>query len=75
LADRQIAQILGIQELANRWSVSRSTVERLIDTGELETISIMSRRMVPLREVKRIEKHGAGKARPRAKLEAKEMPC
>jgi len=58
-------QLLSVQETAKRWSVSYFTVRRLIDTGELRSVTIRTRRLVPLSEIERCEVEGVGTARRR----------
>lgn len=62
MADKQL---FSVQETAKRWGVSPFTVRRLIDSGELRSVTIAARRLVPVAEVERCEVEGAGRARKR----------
>ena len=53
-----VRTLLSFIEVAHRWGVSPFTVRRQADAGEIQTIFIGSRRLVPIREVKRVEKQG-----------------
>jgi excisionase family DNA binding protein len=56
-------QLLSIQETAERWGVSPFTVRRLIDAGDLRSVTIAARRLVPLPEIERCELAGTGTPR------------
>jgi excisionase family DNA binding protein len=58
-------QLFSVQETAERWGVSSFTVRRLIDSGELRSVTIAARRLVPISEIERCEVEGAGTARKR----------
>jgi len=47
--------LLAIREVAERWGVSSFTVRRRLENGELRSVRIGSRRLIPLREVERVE--------------------
>jgi hypothetical protein len=49
--------------LTKRWTVSRDTLNRAATRGELRTIYLAGRRMVPRSEVERIELVGFGRRR------------
>ena len=55
--------LFGIGEAADRWGISPWTVRRLIDSGELRSVTIGARRLLPLAEVQRAEQFGVGKSR------------
>ena len=55
--------LFGISEVGDRWGVSPWTVRRLIDSGELRSITIGARRLLPLTEIERAEQFGVGKSR------------
>ena len=55
--------LFAIRELAERWGISPYTVRRLIDKGELHSVTIGARRLVPLAEVTRAEQFGLGVSR------------
>jgi excisionase family DNA binding protein len=52
--------LLSIDETAERWGVSPWTVRRLIRAGDLCSVLIGTRRLVPLPAVERAEESGAG---------------
>jgi excisionase family DNA binding protein len=56
-------KLYGIHELAVRWGVSRDTVRKLVADQELRSVTIATRRMIPLAEVQRAELLGVGRAR------------
>lgn len=58
-------QLFSVQETAKRWGVSPFTIRRLIDCGELRSVTIAARRLVPISEIERCEVQGAGTARKR----------
>ena len=58
-------QLWSVRETAERWSVSPFTVRRLIDSGELRSVTIGARRLLPVSEIERCEAQGAGTARKR----------
>lgn len=61
-------QLFSIQETADRWGVSHFTIRRLIDAGDIHSVTIAARRMVPRTELERCELMGTvGKPRPRGK--------
>jgi hypothetical protein len=55
--------LFGIAETAGRWGVSTFSVRRLIDAGELGSVTIGARRLVPLAEIRHAEQHGVGTPR------------
>jgi excisionase family DNA binding protein len=50
----------GIGEFAHMFGVSRDTAKRLAKQGNLRTIRVGKRRLVPLSEVQRVEREGLG---------------
>jgi excisionase family DNA binding protein len=58
-------KLFSIERLAERWDLSKWSVRRLLVQGELKSVTIGARRLIPLSEVERAEQFGAG--RPRAK--------
>lgn len=58
-------QLFGYEELENRWGVSRFTIRRAVLRGDLRTVNIGARQLVPLSEVERVEREGLGTPRPR----------
>jgi excisionase family DNA binding protein len=56
-------RLLSIERLAERWDLSKWSVRRLIVAGELKSVTIGARRLVPLNEVERAEQFGVGRPR------------
>ena len=56
-------KLFSIERLAERWDLSKQSVRRLILSGELKSVNIGARRLVPLGEVERAEQFGVGRAR------------
>jgi excisionase family DNA binding protein len=56
-------KLLSIEHLAERWDLSKYSIRRLIVQGELKSINIGARRLVPLSEVERAEQFGVGRPR------------
>jgi excisionase family DNA binding protein len=56
-------RLLGIETVATRWDMSKWSVRRLINDGELKSVTIGARRLVPLTEVERAEQFGVGTPR------------
>lgn len=54
--------LFGIANTARRWEVSKDTVRRKIESGEIRSIRIGSRVLVPLSEIERVEQFGVGKS-------------
>jgi len=55
----------SISEAAAVLGVSKFTVRRLIDAGEIKAVNVAARRMIPSSEVDRVMVHGTGRARQR----------
>jgi excisionase family DNA binding protein len=53
-------KLLSIERLAQRWDLSKYSIRRLIVQGELKSVTIGARRLVPLSEVERAEQFGVG---------------
>ena len=53
-------QAVGLGTFAKMFDVSRDTMGRAADRGELKTIYICGRRMVPRSEVDRVKLEGLG---------------
>jgi len=45
------AELLSVQEAARRLSIGTTTVKRLIATGELRSVTVDRRRLVPVRAI------------------------
>lgn len=56
-------KLLSIERLAERWDLSKYSVRRLIVQGELKSVTIGARRLVPLSEVEHAEQFGVGRPR------------
>ena len=60
--------LFPIRVIAERWGVSRWTVSRLIASGELASVRIRGRSLVPVDAVVSAEQNGGvGGRKPRAK--------
>ena len=53
----------GLATVADMFEVSRDTMKRLAGSGELKTITVAGRRLVPASEVERVEREGIGRKR------------
>jgi len=53
----------SVADLARAWDVSTVTVRKYIDRGDLRSVTIGTRRLVPADEVRRVEFEGLGNAR------------
>ena len=58
-----IVKLFSIERLAERWDLSKWSIRRLIVQGELKSVTIGARRLVPLSEVERAEQFGVGTPR------------
>jgi hypothetical protein len=56
-------KLLSIKRLGERWDLSKYSVRRLIVQGELKSVTIGARRLVPLSEVEHAEQFGVGRPR------------
>jgi excisionase family DNA binding protein len=63
MSNEAAKQLLSIDRLAERWDLSKYSVRRLIVQGELKSVNIGARRLVPLTEVERAEQFGVGTPR------------
>jgi excisionase family DNA binding protein len=63
MGEESVKQLLSIDRLAERWDLSKYSVRRLIVQGELKSVNIGARRLVPLSEVERVERFGVGRPR------------
>ncbi len=50
--------LLGVHEVAQRWGVSDFSVRRLIAKGDIASVSVGARRVIPVEEILRIEQSG-----------------
>jgi excisionase family DNA binding protein len=55
--------LFSIERLAERWDLSKYSVRRLIVQGELRSVTIGARRLIPISEVERAEQFGLGTPR------------
>lgn len=60
----------GFSEFAQMFSISLDSAKRLWKSGALTTITVGGRRLIPLSEVERIERHGIGTPRKRKAADA-----
>jgi excisionase family DNA binding protein len=58
-------RLIGLADAARELGVSVFTLRRLALAGELKTVTVGARRLVPLSEVERVVTTGAGKPRAR----------
>jgi len=58
--------LFGIAEVAARLGVSPFTIRRLINSGKLHSVTVGTRRLVPLDEILRAEQGGVGTPRKAA---------
>jgi excisionase family DNA binding protein len=63
MTDAAGPKLFSIERLAERWDLSKWSVRRLIVHGELKSVTIGARRLVPLSEVERAEQFGVGRPR------------
>jgi excisionase family DNA binding protein len=63
MAQEAEKKLLSIDRLADRWDLSKYSVRRLIVAGELKSVTIGARRLIPLAEVERAEQFGVGRPR------------
>jgi hypothetical protein len=56
-------QLWSIERLAERWDLSKWSVRRLMVQGELKSVTIGARRLIPLSEIERAEQFGVGTPR------------
>ena len=61
-------QLFDAEALSKRWGVSKFSAIRLMKSGDLKSVTIGARRLVPLEEVKRAETYGVGKPRKSRKV-------
>jgi hypothetical protein len=57
--------LFGFAPLGRRWGVSKDLLRRMAEDGELQTIYLGGRRLVPIAEVLRVEREGLGRAHKR----------
>jgi excisionase family DNA binding protein len=56
-------QLVAISDSAQRIGVSTYTVRRLIARGEIASVNVGARRLIPETEIERIVTRGVGRAR------------
>jgi len=56
-------KLFSVERLAERWDLSKWSVRRLIVNGDLKSVTIGARRLIPLNEVERAEQFGVGTPR------------
>jgi excisionase family DNA binding protein len=57
--------LFGIGETAQRFGISKDSLRRASDAGEIRTVTLGGRRLIPLAEIERIERDGFGTPRKR----------
>ena len=60
---QQARTLFSIDECALRWGVSSFSVRRRADAGQIKTLYVGARRLVPRSEVDRVEEFGLPRAR------------
>jgi excisionase family DNA binding protein len=60
---RDLRRAYGIREFAELFGISKDTAVRAANRGDLRTIYLGGRRLVPISEVDRVEREGLGSAR------------
>jgi hypothetical protein len=60
-----IRTLFGFSELEERWDISKDTLRRAAEAGELKTVYLLGRRLIPIAEVERVEREGLGSGRKR----------
>jgi excisionase family DNA binding protein len=63
--ERTGSRLQGFAEAAGQVGVSTFTLRRLADGGHIRTVNIGARRLIPVEEVERIVREGAGQPRRR----------
>jgi len=63
-----MARLIGMADAARQLGVSIFTVRRLADGGELKTVTLGARRLIPVAEIERVVAAGAGKPRKKQTL-------
>jgi hypothetical protein len=56
-------QLWSVNSVAERWDVHPASVRRLIRLGDLRSVNIGGRRLIPASEITRAEQFGVGKQR------------
>lgn len=72
--EQPLLQLYSIAQLAGRWGVSPDTIRRLINSGELRSVTISARRLIPLPEIERAELVGVGTCRNKQKIQGATLP-
>jgi len=55
--------LYSIDRASKRWDVSPFLVRRRISMGDLKSVTIGGRRLIPASEVERVEREGVGRPR------------
>lgn len=63
MGNQENPKLFSLERLAERWDISKFSVRRLIVNGQLKSVTIGARRLVPLSEVERAEQFGVGTPR------------
>ena len=72
---KQGKEAFGFSEFADMFSISRDSAKRLWRCGDLATITIGGRRLIPSSEVERIAREGIGTPRKRKRTSRGETEC
>lgn len=65
--------VLTIQQVADRWQVSRQAVQRMLDKKKLKSFKAGRGRRVPMAEVERVESCGGRRTKAAAPLRPVQM--
>lgn len=68
-----VRTLFGLSEVSDRWGISIDSVRRAASRGDLKTVNIQGRRMVPLSEIQRAEQYGIGTGRKRQQVESEQL--
>lgn len=59
----EVRRAYGIAQFSDMFSISRDSTKRAIKRGELRTITLGGRRLIPASEVERVAREGFGTPR------------
>jgi len=63
MVNENLKQLWSIERVAERWDISKASVRALIVSGEIRSVTIGGRRLIPLSEIERAERFGVGQPR------------
>ena len=62
-------KLIGLTEFAKALGVSIHLIRRLVGSGEIRSVNVGARRLIPLAELERVAVHGCGKSRKQVNRE------